>query len=204
MGATGLESDVWLTSDGVAVLDHDGVVRTGMRKRAIRDVVRAALPPHVPTLEALYEACGSDFEFSLDVKDAAAAPTVVAVALAAGGSEAVRRLWLCHPDWRLVTSWRESLGDDVRLVDSTRLKRLKEGSERRAADLSNAGIDAINLHYTDWTAGMATLFHRFELHCFGWDAQLPRILVELLTMGLDGVYSDHTDRMMEAIAEVSR
>ena len=25
LGATGLESDVWLTSDGVPVLDHDGV-----------------------------------------------------------------------------------------------------------------------------------------------------------------------------------
>ena len=25
MGATALESDVWLTADGVAVLDHDGV-----------------------------------------------------------------------------------------------------------------------------------------------------------------------------------
>ena len=24
LGATGLESDVWLTADGVAVLDHDG------------------------------------------------------------------------------------------------------------------------------------------------------------------------------------
>ena len=27
LGATGLESDVWVTSDGIAVLDHDGVVR---------------------------------------------------------------------------------------------------------------------------------------------------------------------------------
>ena len=26
MGATGLESDVWLTADGEAVLDHDGLV----------------------------------------------------------------------------------------------------------------------------------------------------------------------------------
>ena len=26
LGATGLESDVWLTADGVAVLDHDGAV----------------------------------------------------------------------------------------------------------------------------------------------------------------------------------
>ena len=35
LGATGLESDVWLTADGVPVLDHDGVVQLGRRKRPI-------------------------------------------------------------------------------------------------------------------------------------------------------------------------
>ncbi len=37
------------------------------------------------------------------------------------------------------------------------------------------------------------------MHCFGWDAQHDRILDELLDMGLDGVYSDHVDRMVRAI-----
>ena len=27
LGATGLESDVWVSADGVPVLDHDGVIR---------------------------------------------------------------------------------------------------------------------------------------------------------------------------------
>ena len=35
LGATGLESDVWLTADGEAVLDHDGAVGS-LRKRPIR------------------------------------------------------------------------------------------------------------------------------------------------------------------------
>src|SRR3954451_14855922 len=71
LGATGLESDVWITSDGVAVLDHDGVVRQGLRRRPIADLTRAQLPDHVPTLEELYASCGTDYELSLDVKDAA-------------------------------------------------------------------------------------------------------------------------------------
>jgi glycerophosphoryl diester phosphodiesterase len=203
LGATGLESDVWLTSDGVAVLDHDGIVKSGVRRRAIADVPRSALPSHVPTLDELYATCGTDFEFSLDVKDAAAASTVIDVARAAGGADALHRLWLCHHDWEQVREWR-ALDGDVRLVDSTRLKRIKEGGERRAASLADAGIDAVNMHYTDWTAGLTTLFHRFERYCFGWDAQMPRVLVELLVMGVDAVYSDHVDRMTEAIAEVSR
>ncbi|HEX2849452.1 MAG TPA: glycerophosphodiester phosphodiesterase [Acidimicrobiales bacterium] len=202
LGATGLESDVWLTADGIPVLDHDGVVRSGVRKRAIGDVERAALPGHIPTLAELYDACGSDYELSLDVKDAAAAAAVVDVARQAGG-DAVGRLWLCHPDWQQVARWR-SLSDDVKLVDSTRIRRIKEGPERRAASIADAGIDAVNLHHTDWTGGLTALFHRFERYCFGWDAQFDRVLAGLLGMGIDAVYSDHVDRMMDTIAAHQR
>src|SRR3954453_11048093 len=142
LGATGLESDVWITADGVAVLDHDGVVRQGLRRRAIADQTRAQLPDHVPTLEELYASCGTDYELSLDVKDAAVAESVIDIARAAG---AVSRLWLCHPDWERVAGWR-GIHDEVRLVDSTRLKTMRQGPERRAAQLADAGIDAVNLH----------------------------------------------------------
>jgi glycerophosphoryl diester phosphodiesterase len=202
LGATGLESDVWLTAVGVPVLDHDGVVKVGLRRRPIGTIDRAALPPWIPTLEDLYATCGTDFELSLDVKDGDAPAATVDVARAAG-SGVLPRLWLCHPDWQLVRTWR-ALADDVRLVDSTRLKRIKEGAERRAADLADAGIDAVNLHHTDWNLGLATLFHRFELHCFGWDAQFERVILQLLRFGLDGVYSDHVDRLVGTLAEFSR
>jgi glycerophosphoryl diester phosphodiesterase len=197
LGASGLESDVWLTADGVPVLDHDGVVRRGVRRQPIHALARTALPPHIPALEDLYLGHGTGFQLSLDVKDAAAAPAVVAVARAAG-DDAVGRLWLCHPDWEQLASWR-SLSDDVRLVDSTRLRRIKEGPERRAATLADVGIDAVNLHATDWTGGLTTLFHRFERLAFGWDAQFERVLVMLLEMGCDAVYSDHVDRMVDAL-----
>jgi glycerophosphoryl diester phosphodiesterase len=47
------------------------------------------------------------------------------------------------------------------------------------------------------------LFHRFGVLSFGWDAQLDRILDGLLDLGIDGVYSDHVDRMVDAIARIS-
>ena len=202
LGATGLESDVWLTADGVPVLDHDGVVRSGIRRRPIGSVGRADLPPWIPTLEELYATCGTGFDLSLDVKDGDAAAATIAVARAAG-DDVLPHLWLCHSDWQLIRTWRE-LDDDVRLVDSTRLRRMKEGPERRAANLAGAGVDAINLHHSDWTLGLSTLFHRFDLHCFGWDAQFERVLAALLAMGLDGVYSDHVDRMVDALAAAAR
>ena len=197
LGATGLESDVWLTADGEPVLDHDGIVRRGGRKRAIASVERAALPAHVPTLAELYEACGTGFELSLDVKDPAAAPAVLAVARQFPDAEA--RLWLCHHEWQQVAQWRE-LTADAHLVDSTRIRRIKEGPERRAASLADVGIDAVNLHHTDWTAGLTTLFHRFERAAFAWDAQHDRVLTAMLAMGVDALYSDHVDRMVAAVA----
>ena len=195
LGATGLESDVWLTADGVPVLDHDGKVRAGLRSRPIASLGRTALPAHVPTLEELYAECGTGFELSLDIKDPAAAAKVVAVARAA---EATDRLWMCHPDWELLGEWRKEF-DDVHLVNSTKLREMRRGPERRAAQLSAAGIDTVNLHHEEWTGGLTTLFHRFNVLCFGWDAQHERMLRTLVKKGIDGVFSDHVDRMVDVI-----
>ena len=203
LGATGIESDVWLTADGEAVLDHDGVVGSllrGRRRRRIADLRRDELPAHIPTLDELYAACGTDYELSLDVKDPAAVDRVVSVARAAGAG-APGRLWLCHPTLDRLVEWRPRL-PDVRLVDSTRLDRLTEGPERRAADLRAAGVDAVNLHHSDWSGGLVTLFHRFERYAFGWDAQFERVITGLVDMGIDGLYSDHVDRLMDGIAAV--
>lgn len=199
LGATGLESDVWVTADGVAVLDHDGVVRRGLRRLPIAEIRRAELPQHIPTLDELYEACGPDVPLSLDVKDPAALGATLSAARNAGASE---QLWLCHHDWQLVATWRATAGD-ARLVDSTRMSRIKEGPERRAMSLRTAGIDCINMHESDWTAGLVTLFRRFGLYCFGWDAQVPRTIAQLVAKGIDGIYSDHVDRLVDAIAPAS-
>jgi glycerophosphoryl diester phosphodiesterase len=190
---------VWLTADGVPVLDHDGVLRSGLRRRPIGEVARAALPAHIPALAELFEACGGDYDLSLDLKDSTAAPSVVAVAREAGFP--LDRLWLCGEDWEVVAGWRAH-ADDVRLVDSCRLRRMREGPERRAASLAAAGIDAVNMHATDWTLGLTTLFHRFDRRCFAWDAQHERVLDALLAMGVDAVYSDWVDRMVDALQKV--
>ena len=200
LGATGLESDVWVTRDGEAVLDHDGVVRRGLRRMSIRNCDRDELPAHIPSLTELYEACGTDFDLSLDVKDPKALDATLAAADAAG---ATARLWLCHPDWELVATWRERSAD-VKLVDSTRLRKIAEGPERRAANLAEAGIDVLNMHWSDWNQGLVTLLHRFGRLAFAWDAQQPHALGLTFAYGVDGVYSDHVDRLMAAHADQIR
>jgi len=197
LGATGLESDVWITADGVPVLDHDGVVKRSLgRTRQIGELQRAALPDHIPTLAELIERCGTGYHLSLDLKDARAGHVVINV-LSEIAPSMLERIWLCAPQWQSLLPLR---GRGARLVDSTRLSHIKEGPERRAATLRAEGIDAINLHHTDWNGGMVALFHRFDRVTFGWDMQEPHILQAALRMGLDGVFSDWVDRMMEVYA----
>lgn len=198
LGATGLESDVWRSADGEAVLDHDGIVRTGVRRMPISVLRRRQLPAHIPSLAELYDAVGTEVPLSLDVKDGDAAEPAVAAARAAGG-DAVANLWLCTPTWQEAAAWKQRW-PDVHVVDSTRLRKIREGAERRGAALAAAGVDAINLHWSDWSAGLTTLFHRFALVTFGWDCQHRRQLDALIQMGIDGVYSDHVDLMVDAIA----
>ena len=197
LGATGLESDVWITADGVAVLDHDGVVGGTFRRKPISSVHRQDLPPHIPSLAELYEECGHEYALSLDIKDPNATQEVLRVARSFGACE---QLWLCHPDLELLESWRE-LSRPARLVHSTRLTAMKFGAERHAAQLRQAGIDAVNLHHSEWSAGQVTLFHRFTRFTLGWDAQYERTIGALLQMGIDGVFSDHVDRMVDLASQ---
>lgn len=196
LGSNGMESDVWVTADGVAVLDHDGVVGRSLRKRPISEVRRADLPAHIPSLDEYYDAVGPDFDLSLDLKDPNAFAPTLAAARNAGGES---KLWLCHDDIDYLESLRPSF--DGYLVDSTRLRRITEGVERRAVRLQASGIDAINMRHPDWTGGLVTLFHRFGRHTFGWDAQHPRELSNLFDAGIDGVFSDHVDRMIATFSE---
>jgi glycerophosphoryl diester phosphodiesterase len=196
LGATGLESDVWLTAEGVPVLDHDGVVRSGRKKRPISVLPHAALPAHIPTIEQLVEVCGTGYHLSLDLKDPAAGGPVVRT-LRAIAPDLVERTWLCHADHRVLVPLRD-IDPRAKLVESTRLTRIKEGPERRAATLAAAGIDALNLHHSDWTGGLVALVHRFGVAAFAWDLQQDHHLRPALRMGMDAVYSDHVDLMVDA------
>lgn len=209
LGASGLESDVWLTADGQAVLDHDGTVRSGLRKKPISSFNRDQLPGHIPALAELYQECGNNFDLSLDVKDSAAVDAVVDAAKAAedaSGTAAVSRLWLCHETRSEETTlheleqWR-ARHPTTKLVLSTRKEHMKVGPERCAADLAAAGIDAVNMRHDEWSLGLTALFHRFELSTFGWDAQYRRVIDALLRMEIDGLYSDHVDRLSDAFTD---
>lgn len=198
MGATGIESDVWVTKDQVAVLVHDGKVGPFLRRQPIAELTCAELPEEIPTLADLIDLVGPAYPISLDLKDPDSFDAVVRAAREAG-STAEQNLWLCHPDLDIVTSWRPRT--EAKLVNSVKLRSLPQGLERRASELQERGIETINLPHSDWNGGRVALAHRFGLYAFGWGANHDRELATVLDAGIDAVYSDHIDRMMASIQE---
>jgi glycerophosphoryl diester phosphodiesterase len=202
LGARGVETDAWLSVDREVVLVHDRVVRRGLRRHRV-DTTRAEdlARLDVPRLADLYGELGSAFELSIDVKDQGAAQPTIELARAAGDG-APERLWLCHPSTRFLAELRERT-PEVKLVHSRRRRQIEAPLERHAANLLESGINAMNLHYTEWTAGLVALFHRFEVGAFAWDVQEVRHLRKMLTMNVDAVYCDRVDRMVATVSEWS-
>jgi len=197
-GARGLESDAWRAGDDEVVLVHDESLRGGRlgRRVAVGSSTSTRLAElGVPRLADLYRELGSDYELSIDLKDHEVGASIIDLARAEG---AVERLWLCSPSRGVLRPLREQ-SSDVRLVHSQSKSRLEQPIERHAAGLAESKIDAVNLHHSEWTAGLVALFHRFNVKAFAWDCQEERHLRAMQQIGIDAVYSDHVDRMVSVI-----
>jgi glycerophosphoryl diester phosphodiesterase len=196
-GVTGLETDVWRAADGEIVCSHDASVRRGRRRLRIAESTAAELAElQVPRLADVYEELGTAFECSVDVKSDDAADGLVEVARRYG---ALERLWVCTPELDLLRRLR--VEPAVKLVHSDRRSAISAPLERHAYELGSIGIDAMNLHHSEWSAGLVSLFHRFDVRAFAWDTQEARQIRAVLRMHVDAVYCDRPDRMVATVAE---
>jgi glycerophosphoryl diester phosphodiesterase len=195
-GARALESDVWLTADGVPVLVHDRLVRSRLWRRAIDASPKAKLPGWIPSLEELYTAIGGDFELSLDVKDPAAAGPVIEVAAGHGVAD---RLWLCGSAAQ-IRRWRGAAGP-AHLVVSTTLRasaQQRQFAEQRIDEAAEAGAAALNLRAPEWSAERVQRCHDRQLLAFAWDVQQRSTLTTVQAYGCDAIYSDFLTLLAEA------
>lgn len=203
LGARGLETDAWLTADGEVVLDHDGVVKKRFQRRRIAETRRIDLPSHIPSLAELLSSCGTDFDLSIDLKDERVAHPIADV-INDLAPEMAERIYLCHPSLEFLVAIKQNMAP-MRLIHSTRLERITSTPEMHAARLADLGIHGINMHHTDWNGGLVALFHRFALLAFSWDLQFEHQLRPALRMGIDAVYCDDPDVMVDAFAaEIGR
>jgi glycerophosphoryl diester phosphodiesterase len=196
-GADGIESDVALTADGVAVLIHPGVM--ARLRRPVSRVRRDELPAHVPSVEDVYREFGSRLHVSLDMAAPAAAAQVVAIVRKHGDPS---RLWLTYWQLDVIRHWRRRY-PDVRLVFPSLWLR-SSGDGRRVAALQSAGVDALNLYHRGCTPSRAAVAHDAGLLLFGWGARTGNAAARALRHGADGVFCDDTAGMVDAVAAETR
>jgi len=154
---------------------------------------RAQLPPSVPSLPELYDAVGPDVPLSLDVKAAAAAAVTIGTARDA---KATATLWLCGSLHELA-AWRR-LDRDVRLVDSTRVRDVREGLTDRARTLRSLGAQALNLPAREWDTERVRRVQREGVLAFAWDAHTAAAVRRLRALGVDAVYGDDVPALLAA------
>jgi putative hydrolase of the HAD superfamily len=190
---------VRLSLDGQPVLVHD---LFGWHRRW--PVVSALWPARllaavgIPRLADLYQALGTDFELSLDLKERRAWRATLAVARRFG---AVERLWLVHDDLDLLVAIRAA-DPDVRLVHEARpqvLARAGWDLVDHPARLGSHRIDAQNTRAGAWTPEAIAAARRHGVAAFGSMVQDPKAQRAAAAKGLDALYTDHTASLVAAI-----
>jgi glycerophosphoryl diester phosphodiesterase len=201
LGIGGVETDVWLTIDRVPVLHHDGLIRTPAGRQVISQLRRADLPDDVPSLADLYQRCGTDLELAIDVLDPAAAAAIVATATEAGGS-ATSRLWLCSLEVECLASWRR-LDERLHLVhsDSAWRRHHRGDAESHVRRLHELGVEVLNLHHRDCAPQVLDACHRHGVGLFAWGVARVSTMRRLIRLGVDGMMSDHVDRLLLVLRE---
>jgi len=198
LGATGLETDCWVTKDKHVVLDHDGVVRQKRfsrgRSKKIGECEFSEIQSKMPKLTDLLEIATPNIPISIDLCDPTAMPIIDQLV---DKPESMNRIFICHPDLELLASLKQQY-PLFRYVNSIRLRKISEGPERRCANLAEFKIDVLNMHHTDWNGGLVALAHRFNIGAFSWDLQHTEQICSALLMGVDAVFSDWPDRMVDA------
>ena len=199
-----LESDVRLSGDRVPVLVHDAVVWY-----AFVPIVVGWLPARwlrrfgIPSLDDLYRTLGHDYELSLDLKVVRAAGPAIEVARR---WEAIGRLWLVHDDL-LVLDRVRAMDDDVRLVHENRLadlRRIGVDPEAHLQTLAEHHVQAANTHWRSWTPELLAAARSAGVLAFGSLVGHPGQMARVLAVGLDGIYVDHVEAILDELPEADR
>jgi glycerophosphoryl diester phosphodiesterase len=168
------------------VLDHDGIHRAGSPDQCpITEIARAELADHIPTLDDLYDACGTDFDLAIDVKGDGAGEVISRVAASRG---VAGRLWLFTER----TAEHGSVAAAHRGV-SVRGEDLQEPATRRALlrSLQEQDVEVVNARWPWWRRAAVQDVHAAGMLAFAWDVQWSVAVWRCRHLRIDGIFSDH-------------
>ena len=188
----GIESDVWLTADGVPVLLHRSLFQ---RRRPVRAIRRQDLPTGVPDVDELFALCGGRVDIALDMADPRAVDAVVESASRHG---AVHRLWLTYWHLPVLAGWRRRW-PEIRLVHPTLLLGPARGSAAFLDRLAAIEVDAVNVLHHRLASSLVTEAHRRGLLVFVWGVRGRGAIERALRRGADGVFADDVGALVAAV-----
>ncbi len=209
LGADALEFDVALTLDGVPVVIHDDALdRTtdgrGPVEQATFDEIRAldagswkGVPTHVPPLAEVLDVYAARTLLNLEIKssprraelvDACAEAVAMrgalgAVVFSSFDHDALRLLRRLQPDARIGV-----------LCESTNL-------ERALACAAELGAENLHPPVLLVTAALVRRAHDAGLRVWTWTANRPETIAHAIASGVDGIFSDYPERVVQARAE---
>ena len=129
LGATGLETDCWVTRDRQVVLDHDGLAKAKNSKfgiplrfknRKISQLEFDEIPSEIPKIEFLLEIAANHHPMSIDVCDPEAIPLI---ADSVTEASAQQKIYLCHPDIELLRESKQKF-PNFKYVNSILLSKI--------------------------------------------------------------------------------
>ena len=212
LGYDYLETDVHVTADGVLLAFHDAVLdRVTDLQGAIVDLtfedVRQALVggrEQVPTLAQLFDEFPRA-RFNIDLKSEGAAP---ALADFLAEREAWDRVLVGSFSPQRLAEFRRLTGNRVPTsatpVEVVLFRLLPSG---RIADwLTRRRVAALQIphrrgRWTLVTSGLVRRAHATGKHVHVWTVDDPAEMRELLDRGVDGLFTDRTDRLKDVLSE---
>ncbi len=179
-------SPVWRTKDDQLVLHPTGYIRRKWRRIPLGQLTAGQVKEET---EHLVTACARENEviFLLEADEDAFDLLVADI------DRFRSNVWVVSENIDQLTRWRTRT--DSTLLISTRLKSLKQGPERFAADLQSRSIDGVHMFHSDWNGGLLTMFHRFGLLTFAYGADQSREMANLIDAGIDGIQTSQIERL---------
>ena len=196
MGANGIETDVQLTKDGVAVLFHDNTLeRMTGKPGSVCDytyeelrwfwVEKGILRDRIPTLqEFLDRYADKDITFALEIK-APAAYKAVADAVRSYGIDKKTVVTSFHFEALLdLRSYAPELtaGYLTKNIDETTLQKMR-----------NAGIDELCPKAEEITPEKVTVWHEKGFNVRAWGVFNPELMEQAFHAGVDGMTVNFPD-----------
>jgi glycerophosphoryl diester phosphodiesterase len=197
LGADGVELDVRITADGVAVVHHDPRLADGRPVVAVR---RSELPDHVPTLEEALDACPG-IQVIVEIKnhrrepgydrERRAGPAVAAVLARRGLTDrtTISSFDLGTVDaaaasgHHVATAWLVGLGIRRNLLDRCRRR----------------GHGAIHPIHSLVSAAFVAAAHARGLQVVAWTVDEPARIRRLAGWGVDGIITNDVEGALAAL-----